>query len=432
MKGSFYFSNLFRTNSFATQVAKLISGTTIAHLFTLAISPVLTRVFPAEAFGELQLFHSIVVILSILSTGCFEYTFVLPKSERDASILFRFSFILNLLFSLFLYGLIFLLHSFSDLSKDLSLIFVWLLPLGVFFNSALNILTHYIVRFEQYGTASRSKILQSTIIGGTQTGFGLTDILPGGLMIGYIFGRVVSTIYLFIKRFKVNVERSFYKQNLKRVSGRYFETTKFLIPSNFLSYGAIEIPVFIIGALFNQETLGFYALAFRVLSVPSAFIGRSVGQVFFKQLSDRYNEKKMIRNFLYKTWGVLFMITIIPTGILLIWSEPLFAFVFGDQWVTAGTIAAILAPLLAIDFISAPTGRTLIVLEKQKVMPAFSFFNLTARAGGLLIGWAQNDFLWGLILMVIGHTIGLVIYNLYLLKAVNQYESSIIQNEPVL
>jgi O-antigen/teichoic acid export membrane protein len=123
------------------------------------------------------------------------------------------------------------------------------------------------------------------------------------------------------------------------------------------------------------------------------------------------------------------MITIIPTGILLIWSEPLFAFVFGEEWLLAGTIAAILAPLLAIDFISAPTGRTLIVLEKQKVMPAFSFFNLTVRAGGLLIGWAQSDFIMGLILMVIGHIIGLLIYNVYLLKIVKKYESTITLNE---
>lgn len=198
-----------------------------------------------------------------------------------------------------------------------------------------------------------------------------------------------------------------------------------MIPSNLLSYGALEIPVFIIGALFDQELLGFYALAFRVLSVPSAFIGNSVGQVFFKQLSDRYNREKLIQKFLYKTWGVLFLITIIPTLILIQWAEPIFAFVFGDQWITAGTIAVIMAPLLAIDFISAPTGKTLVVLEKQKVMPLFSLFNLLARAGGLLIGWYQNDLFLGLTYMVVGHILGLIIYNLYLIKAVKSYESSV-------
>jgi O-antigen/teichoic acid export membrane protein len=159
--------------------------------------------------------------------------------------------------------------------------------------------------------------------------------------------------------------------------------------------------------------------------VPSAFIGNSVGKVFFKQVSDRYNAEKLLRPFLLKTWGVLFLITIIPTTVLLIWSEPLFAFVFGEQWSTAGTIAMILAPLLAIDFISAPTGRTLIVLEKQKFMPLFSLINLIARAGGLFLGWYQSDFFMGLIYMVTGHIFGLIIYNLYLIRSVNSYESSI-------
>lgn len=410
----------------------MVSGTSVAHLITLAVSPILTRVFPAEAFGELQLFHSIVVILSIISTGCFEYTYVLPKSDRDASILFRLSLVLNFFFSGLFYLVIFLIHNFTTLSQDLSAIFIWLLPLGIFFNSALNILTHWIIRFEQYGLASKSKILQSSTIGGTQTGFGVTNFSGSGLIIGYVFGRLASTIYLFFKREKVRLEKHFFKKQIREISSKYLNTTKFLIPSNLISYGAIEIPVFVIGTLFDQETLGFYALAYRVLSVPSAFIGTSVGHVFFKQLSDKYNEQKKILGFLYKTWGVLFLITILPTGILLLWSETLFAFIFGEQWLTAGTIAVILAPLLAVDFISAPTGKTLIVLKKEKVMPAFSLLNLLVRAGGLTIGWAQNDFLLGLILMVIGHIAALIIYNIYLLKAVHDYDSSISQNRTSL
>jgi O-antigen/teichoic acid export membrane protein len=115
LKSKFNFAGLLSPNSFTTQVAKLVGGTTVAHLFTLLISPVLTRVFPAEAFGELQLFHSIIIILSIISTGCFEYTFVLPKNDRDAAILFRFSFLINFVFSLFLYLTIFLIQIFCQL-----------------------------------------------------------------------------------------------------------------------------------------------------------------------------------------------------------------------------------------------------------------------------------------------------------------------------
>lgn len=424
------FGSKLRNSLYVRQVASLVSGTSLAHLITIALSPVLTRIFPAEAFGELHLFHSIVIILSIVSTGCFEYTFVLPKKDRDASLLFKFSLLLNLLFNLLLYLFIYIAHRFSVLPTDFSSLFVWLIPLGIFFNSALNILTHFIIRFEQYGAASQSKVLQSSVIGGTQTGLGIAGMLNGGLIIGHIAGRIISTVFLFYRKTSVHLEKVFDKQNLRPVAKKYFDTTKFLLPSNILSYGAIEIPVFVIGALFDQEVLGFYALAYRVLSVPSAFIGNSVGQVFYKQISDRYNRGNAIRNFVVKTWGVLFLITIIPTGILMLWSEPLFSFVFGEQWQTAGSIAMIMAPLLAIDFISAPTGKTLIVLEKQKIMPVFSFLNLITRSGGLLIGWYQQDFLMGIMLMVIGHIVSLISYNLYLLKAVNMYETDISAKDP--
>ncbi|MEX0724235.1 MAG: oligosaccharide flippase family protein [Gracilimonas sp.] len=415
-----------RKSLYAQQVARLVSGTTLAHLVTILVSPVLTRLFPAEAFGELQLFHSLVVILSILSSGCFEYTFVLPKNDKDALIIFKVSFLINILFCALFYISTFLFFSHFSNSYEITKVFIWLLPAGVFFNTGLNIMTHWLIRFQKYSSISTSKIFQSTTTAATQGGLGFINIISSGLVIGHVLGRVVSTFYLFLKRTKTNHSRSYLKQNFKTVVKKYFNTTKFLIPSNLLSFGAIEIPVFIIGGLFDQEILGFYALAYRVLSMPASFIGNSVGQVFFKQLSDKVNERKTIQSFIIKTWITLFVITIIPTTILLLFSEPLFVFVFGDEWLMAGTIAMVMTPLLALDFISAPTGKTLIVLEKQKMMPVFSCYNLIVRAGGLLIGWMSGDFIFGLTLLVIGHSLGLFIYNAYLLFAVRKYQQSIL------
>jgi lipopolysaccharide exporter len=57
----------FRPSSFATDILKLVTGTTFAQVVTILASPLLTCLYGPEAFGFLTLFTSITSIIGVVA-----------------------------------------------------------------------------------------------------------------------------------------------------------------------------------------------------------------------------------------------------------------------------------------------------------------------------------------------------------------------------
>jgi len=420
-------ANRLKSSLFIKHVSSLGAGTIVAHLITLAFSPVITRIFTAVEIGEFALFHSIVVLLSVSATLTYEFAIVLPDNEKTARNLFLSGFFFTLIFSgLLLVAIAFGYNSITSW-MDISVVFLLLIPLGVFANSLLNLATNWFMRRTKYTDLSKAKITQSSTMGIIQVGLGLLSFTGVGLIAGHIGGRISYVIYQFQKQWK-DLKYLFSAVNRSQIAEaarEYSKQPKFVLAATLLSMGAIEAPVFLIGYLFDREMLGFYGLAFRVVSAPIALVGVSVGHVFFQQLADRKNRNQKVTAFLLKTWGALFLVGAVPFTVLFFFAEPIFSFVFGADWNTAGTVAAILTPLLFVQLLSSPTGKSLMVVNKQHVMPFFSFLNMLARTLSLFAGAYYYDFFTGLWLMVVANVCTLVLYNIYLFSQLRKFDNSV-------
>jgi O-antigen/teichoic acid export membrane protein len=78
-----------------------------------------------------------------------------------------------------------------------------------------------------------------------------------------------------------------------------------------------------------------------------------------------YAEKRKMYPTLKKTIGLLSILSLIPFSIVFFFGEPIFVFVFGENWVLAGQISEILAPWLMINFVTSPISTLPLVLGKQ-------------------------------------------------------------------
>lgn len=419
------FFTYLKNNRYVNQIATLASGTSVAHLITMAAYLVITQLYDPVHIGDFSFFHSASVILVILGTLTYEYAIVLPKSKKNGLHLFALTLGLCILFSFLLYLIFF---PFADLIAgyfNVSGLVVFLIPLGVLFIGTFNALTYWLVRTDDYKSLSYGKILQSGSTAAFQILAGLGNWLSLGMIGGYLGGRFTANIYLLLRgQLTKKVFAHFSFKRLKVLARKYSEQPKFITISRLLSQGAIEIPVFLISFLFNNQLLGFYGLAYRLLSVPSSFLGTSVGHVSYKHFTDRYQKGQKITVFLLKTWGGLFVTGLLPMVLILFFGEDLFAFVFGEKWIAAGTIASIMAPVLLLKFVTAPTEKVLLVLNLQKVVPFFSFVDFVGRVSGLLIGYLYNDFYFGIILMTAFQGFAIILLNSYILYQVHKSDST--------
>lgn len=413
-------------SEYIQQVFTLSSGTTFAHIITIVSYLILTKLYDPVHIGDFSFFHSAIVILSILATATFEFAIVLPNTDNRGAGVLAVSIISTTLFSLFLALIIILLNPYFAkwFDIDKSLLF-YIIP-GTFLVAIFNSLTYWYVRTDQYKKLSKGKIVQSSSTALAQIGSGILNWISYGMIGGYIIGRTIANVYLFIKTTFCRSKKILSSNYLLALVKKYSEQPKFIVFSRLLSQGALEIPVFLISILFNNELLGYYGLAYRVLSVPSSFIGNSVGHVFYKHLSLKHNKNLPTTPFLLRTWGGLFLTGIIPMILLFFWGEELFQLVFGQTWGAAGTIATIMAPVLLFKFVTAPTEKAMLVFGHQKMVPLFSAIDFVGRVSGLYLGYVQNAFFWGIAYMVGFQLIAIFLLNMYIfsLSRVNDKQKS--------
>ena len=67
----------------------------------------------------------------------------------------------------------------------------------------------------------------------------------------------------------------------------------------------------------------------------------------------------------HRTSAGLMFVGIIPTALLMFYAEPTFQTVFGEKWILAGRMAAIVAPFFLAQFVVSPLSRLVFVLGRS-------------------------------------------------------------------
>ena len=79
------------SSDFLKSLAVLITGTIIAQSIGYLLAPIITRLYTPEEMGEFAIFQRIVVLIATLATARYEFSLPLPKKDKHAFELFRFS-----------------------------------------------------------------------------------------------------------------------------------------------------------------------------------------------------------------------------------------------------------------------------------------------------------------------------------------------------
>jgi O-antigen/teichoic acid export membrane protein len=347
-----------------------MTGTTIAQAIPIAISPILTRIYTPKDFGVFALFIAIASIFGSIANGRYELAIMLPKKDEDAINIFALGFIITSTISFILLVLVILFHDYFITLLNNKEIGTWLyfIPIAVFFTGIFNILNYFNNRKKYYKDIASATITKSIILAITQLSVGF---LKSGVT-GLISGQILSQIFANMRLFKNIIKDKLLLSKISKVkiialAKRYKDFPKFSMWAILTNSLSVYLTNILISTFFTVSTLGFYSLVQRLLGMPSALIGSSIGQVFYQQST---KEKQEIGNSIktFKSTFKKMVIIGLPVFVILFFIvEDLFTFVFGEEWRVAGIYAKIVIPLFFIRFVSSVLSATLIVYEKQKI-----------------------------------------------------------------
>ena len=395
-------------NIFTKDVITLTSGTIFAQIITILCSPIITRLYGPEAFGNLALFISIINTVGVIICLRYEISILLPKTDDQAANLLCLCLIIVSLLSLlsipilFFEGdyLVYFLHS-NGLKS-----YLWLIPPTLLVFGIYQAMMYWNTRTKHFGRLSLARGANAVAVSGTQIGSGLIGhINAGGLIFAYVFGQIISCIvpssqimrdhYIFLKN-------SITKEKIILGFKRYAKFPIYDSWSALLTTISNNLPVFLLSSLFTSQIVGFYSLGFVVLQMPMSFIGGSISQVFFQRASVlKHESEQKLSKLVERTTLRLIVIGILPLIIITLAGKDIFTVIFGLRWAEAGVYAQILAIYIFISFLSSPISSLFSIFEQQRLTLILNVVVLIFRTLALIAGALLGSVIIALILFSI-------------------------------
>ena len=217
---------------------------------------------------------------------------------------------------------------------------------------------------------------RSVVMALIQTLVGLLFRVGGGLIGGSIVSYIAGNYVMLRNRIGKHIFGEIQASSLLQQGKRYINFPKYSLFGSLANILSIHLISIFITTVYSASILGFYSLVYRVLAMPLMLIGNSLGQVYLQEAVEEKNKTGITIVTFRSTLIKLVVITIPIFGILYLFIDDFFAFIFGNEWQIAGVYAKILLPLFFIRFIVSPLTVTCSIFEKQKIALIWQAFFL--------------------------------------------------------
>ncbi|MCB0431128.1 MAG: oligosaccharide flippase family protein [Flavobacteriales bacterium] len=413
-------SGLFRNT------AVLFSGTAIAQVIPLLLSPVLTRLYSPADFGTYYLFLSMVAPLAVVYSGRYDMAVMLPSEKRDAAHVAAVGVVVAGLLSLITAILVWPLSHFISLkfeSPDVEPWLIWV-PVAVFFMASYRCVSFLLIRDEKYKLSSVNKVVQTSATGASSVGMGWQNANLGGLIWSDLIGKGLLFIAGFVQVKRIGYAmRNINLSHMREMARRYAEYPKYNALPALADSLSLNIPVMMVFNFFGQQVTSFFNFSRQVIGSPLLLVSGSLSQVLFQRIARKKEAGESIRKMLMSTLGVLSLLALVYLAVIELTAEDLFAWAFGEPWRMAGYHARFLAISFALKFVISPLSivfPALGAIKTGSIWQGVYFFAIAVLffAGVLSI----RQFLW---LYVAIESVMYLIYLYLALLVVNRYESSL-------
>ncbi|AGA88908.1 membrane protein involved in the export of O-antigen and teichoic acid [Thioflavicoccus mobilis 8321] len=400
---------LLPKNAFARGVSVLVGGTAGAQVLTVLAAPLLTRLYSPEDFGLLAVYASLLALIAVISSLRYELAIPLPEDDGEAANVAALSLILVGLSALLAGVLVWRLGpAIADLLGVPALAgYLWLLPVGVLLSGAYQVFNYWAVRTKRFTTIAGTRLRQALATIAIQ----LAAFKLGGiaLLFGQAAGQSVGTTSLGRPALASAGFRQVSWRGIARAAGRYQRFPIFTTWAGLVNTAGHQLPPMMFAAFFSAGAAGLYALAHRLLMLPSNLIGSAIGSVFLSHAADAHRNASL--GALYaKLQDKLIQIGLPPAVFLIVIGPDLFEVIFGANWRTAGYFAQWLAAGAFAGFIVSPLSMVFSILEKQDagLMLQLNLFFL--RLAAITIGASFSDLLLTVALYSAASLLGYLAY----------------------
>lgn len=381
------FLSRFGAGGMARGTVVLGGGAALAQLLSAAAAPIITRLYGPSELGQFGLVVSFLNIAAVTLTVRLEMAIVSSPSREEAARVALLAMLILPLSTLVATAVLFAMIVLPvGPYAQIPVVWTLLVPIPLAAIGLVSVLRYWVVRRQDYVPLSQIGIIQSAARGAGQVGLGFLHFGALGLLLGDLLGRVAGTSRLLMREVPdiVASARRPAWRGARALLMIYWKFPAFSLPSSFVDTlaGALVLPL--IGQFYGLEAAGYYALVQTVFALPFTVVARSVADVFHGRVATLARDAPgRVASLFLHTAGALAGIGLAIGAAMFILAPAVFPFVFGQQWQTAGYVAAVLAPRMVVQLIVSPLSRIVFVYQGQEAKLLFDVVVLTLTIAGL-------------------------------------------------
>ena len=404
-------------NGFLRSVGSVFTGTLIAQLIPIVGTLVLARIFDPAAFGVFAAWLGAVLFLGVVLTGRFETSLAIEadgQPRRAAVVMILLTIAMMSFAAAVLVGLTALL-GLEVLARMPVGLLVAAMPTAVMV-AGTQTLQNWAAADGRYRHLTIMRIAQATSVVLLQIAIGLVWSDAVGLGFGYLTGACFGLVVGIVLRPPERTRCSGLKAELLAYWRKHRRFPLYSLPADAVNAAAAQLPVFVVAARFGSEAAGLLAMAMRMLGAPMSLLAASVLDVFKRHAGQAFRERGECRAEYLHAFRILLVVAVIAAVAIVLGVEPIFAAVFGEAWLGAGTMALWLLPRFAVGFVASPLSYMVYVAGKQQLDLIWQLALLAMTLATLLL---VDSTQWALVSYSLGYS------GLYLVYLLMSYQFSL-------
>lgn len=380
--------------------AKMSASNIIMYLLPIIVTPILTRLYTPEAFGEWGIFSSFVTIATIGIFLGFENVIIQAKEKELSNVITlcaTLSLCLIVAIAVAFSGGAFIgIPFFVDFPNgELLIVYLIFYCLYTIFYNLCN-------RYEKYYTLSFCNVVR----GCSQAGFRIIlafiflEFL-NGLILGTTIAEGVAAVFLLIFLLKTparKIRLQYHTEKIKQIILRYKKFPLYDAPSSILSFSAFNLPVIILSLYFNKASIGCFSIVLQLLLMPMSLVGTAIGKVYYQRLSTLGDNTALIGSATHEVLRILVIISVTPLLFIACGGDKLMVLFLGSQWQSAGNVALCLALWSFPTILTQPLLPLFRILFRQHTLLLYDLLYFSLGIGSILILCQFTDNLYLILL----------------------------------
>ncbi len=378
-----------KASVFLKNILVVMAGTGVAQIISIALVPVISRLYVPSDFGISGSFGAVLGIIVSAVTLDYSQAVMLPKEPEKALGLLAVSFSSTVAISLLTaLACVVAPGTVNGLMRTRGLWPLALLVLATFVSGVNYSCQAWAVRTKAFKRTSASQVVRSLAGKGTSIGFGFLRFGAPGLILGDIVGSLAASANLIgvVRPVLPGLKKQARRDVMRKLAREYRDFPTYSASQNVVNAVSGGLPVLLLTRFFGLPIAGAYAFAMNVLTFPMGFVLSALRQVLFQKASESQHQGRSLSALYVKVTATLFAMALVPTAVIMIWGPQLFAWVFGAQWYTAGELSRSLMLWMAVVFCNLPAVLFGRIIRIQRFVFFYDVSLLFARSAALVLG----------------------------------------------